>query len=149
MQCMGNQADTQNQFEDDGQSSHQKREIETEKMITVNVNLELVHIENLEDSRDDEHKAQQDLQDRFTERFGQYLGFVIVSTAKQVLPPAGFLTRHLIFRHFIAYHLSPTHDFLGFVGTRRTVFNSIVIFAQVNHFLILNGGTLTIACLLT
>ena len=97
MKIIRNQADTQNQLEDDGQSSHQKREIETEKMITVNVNLELVHIENLEDSRDDEHEAQQDLQGRFTERIGQYLGFVIVSTAKQVLPPAGFLTRHLIF----------------------------------------------------
>lgn len=95
MKIIRNQADTQNQFENDGKSSHQKREVETEEMIAVDVNLELVHIENFEDSRDNEHEAQQNLQGRFTERVGQYLGFVIITTAKQVLPPTGLLACHL------------------------------------------------------
>ena len=82
MQTIGDQHNAKHQLKNDGQSRNNERKIETEKMIAVNVNLELVHVQNLEDSRDDEHKAQQDLQCRFTDRIRQFLGLVIVSTAK-------------------------------------------------------------------
>lgn len=68
MQTIGDQHNAKHQLKNDGQSRHYERKIETEEMVTVNVNLELVHVEYLEDSRDDEHKAQQDLQGRFTDR---------------------------------------------------------------------------------
>ena len=59
MQSIGNQPNAKNQFHDNGQTGNNEREIEAEEMIAVNVNLELVHIENLKDSRDDENKAQE------------------------------------------------------------------------------------------
>ena len=68
---MGNQSDAQHQFKDDGQTGYDEREVKAKEMVTVYVNLELVHVDNLHDGRHDEHKAQQDLQGRFTERIRQ------------------------------------------------------------------------------
>lgn len=61
MQSMGNQADAQDQFKDDGQSCNDERKVETEKMVAIDVNLEAIHVDNLQDSRHNEHKAQQNL----------------------------------------------------------------------------------------
>ena len=68
MQGIGNQSNAKNQLKDDGCTRHQKREIEAEEMVAVDVNLELIHVEQFQNRRHDEHKAQQDLQGRFTER---------------------------------------------------------------------------------
>lgn len=151
MQGMGNQSDTQDQLKDDGETGRQKREVETKEMIAVNVNLESVHVDNLQDGRHDEHQTQQDLQCRFTKGMGQSqrLWFVIVVVdAEQLLPPAGVLARHLVLRDFVADHLSPTLDFLGFVGTGRIVLNGVILLTQVHHFLVLDGGATAIARLL-
>ena len=59
-------------------------------MITINVNLEPVHVDDLQNGGNDEHKAQQDLQGRFTERLGQNESFRFV-VAEQILPPTGFV----------------------------------------------------------
>lgn len=48
MEAIGYQPDAKNQFKDDGSPGHQKREIEGEEVIAVNINLELVHIENFQ-----------------------------------------------------------------------------------------------------
>ena len=40
-------------------------------MVAVDINLELVHVEDLQEGRRNEHKAQQDLQGRFAKRIGQ------------------------------------------------------------------------------
>jgi len=45
MQTMGNQADAQDKLNDDGQTRHHERSVEAKKMVTVDVNLELVHVE--------------------------------------------------------------------------------------------------------
>jgi hypothetical protein len=37
-------------------------------MVAIDVNLEAIHVDNLQNSRHNEYKAQQDLQNRFTER---------------------------------------------------------------------------------
>ena len=118
MQRIGNQPNAKNQFENDCRSCSQKRKIEAEKMITINVNLEPVHVDDLQNGGNDEHKAQQDLQGRFTDRGCQNGLFRIVAVAKQVFPPTGLLSSHLILRNFRANHLPPTHDFLRLVGTR-------------------------------
>ena len=62
MQSMGNQSDPQYQFKDDGQTGYDEREVKAKEMVTVDVNLELVHVDDLQDGRPDEHEAQQDLQ---------------------------------------------------------------------------------------
>ena len=61
MQGMGNQADAQNQLQDDSQSGNYKSGIETKEMVTVDVKLESVHVQDLQYGRDDKHESQQDL----------------------------------------------------------------------------------------
>ena len=147
MQRIGYQSDAQDQLQDDGRTRHQKRKIQTEEMITVNVNLEPIHVNDLQDGRNDENKAQQDLQGRFTERMRQNESFRLVDV-KQVFPPTGLFASHLVFRHFGANHLSPAHDFLRLVVTRRAVLDGVVVLAQIDDFLILNGGAFAISRLL-
>ena len=60
MQGIGNQSDTKNQLNNDGHTCHQKREVEAEEMVAVDINLELVHIDNLQDGRSDKDKSEQD-----------------------------------------------------------------------------------------
>jgi hypothetical protein len=65
---MGNQADAQNQLKDDGKPSYNERGVKAKEMVTVNVNLEGIHVDQFQNRRHNKHKAQQDLQNRFTER---------------------------------------------------------------------------------
>ena len=83
-------------------------------MVAVNVNLELIHVEQLQDRRHDEDKSKQDLEYRFAYR-GSQNGLIVV--VEQVFPPTVFLARHFFLRHFVADDLSPTLDFLRLVGT--------------------------------
>ena len=62
MQGIGNQPDAKNQLNDDGYPGHQKAEIQAEEMVTVNVNLELVHIENLQYGRRNKDQSKKDFQ---------------------------------------------------------------------------------------
>lgn len=73
---------------------------------------------------------------------------VIVPAAKDVVPPMVFFACHFIFRHFGADDLTPANDFLGLVGARGAILDGIVIFAQVNDFLVLEGRALAVARLL-
>ena len=57
MQSMGNQTEAQDQLKDDGQSGYNEGGVKAKEMITVDVNLELVHVNDLQDGRHDEHKA--------------------------------------------------------------------------------------------
>ena len=98
-------------------------------MVAVNVNLELIHVEQLQDRRHDEDKSKQDLEYRFAYR-GSQNGLIVV--VEQVFPPTVFLA----------------HDFLRLVGTRRAVLDGIVVLAQFYDFLILYGGALAISRLL-
>ena len=61
MHRIGNQSDAQHKFKDDGRASHQERDIEAEEMIAVDINLELVHIDNLQHSGCDKDQSEQDL----------------------------------------------------------------------------------------
>jgi hypothetical protein len=65
---MGSQADAQNQLKDDGKASYNERDVKAKEMVTVDVNLEGIHVDQFQNRRHNEHKAQQDLQNRFTER---------------------------------------------------------------------------------
>ena len=62
METVGNQAYTQNQLNYDGCPCHQKAEIEAEKMIAVNVNLELVHVEQFHNGRKDKNQSEKHFQ---------------------------------------------------------------------------------------
>ena len=73
---------------------------------------------------------------------------VIVTTAENVVPPMVFFARHLIFGHLGADDLSPADDFLGLVGAGRAVLDGIVVFAQVNDLLVLDGRALAVTRLL-
>ena len=122
MQRIGNQPNAKYQFDNNGCTSRQKAEIQAKEMVTVDINLETIHVEDLQDGRDDEHKAQQDLQDRFADRTRRIQGLrfivmVIVAAAKQIIPPMAFFTSDLLFGDLGADHLPPAHDFLRLVGT--------------------------------
>ena len=97
MQGMRNQAYAKHQLKDDGQTGDDEREIKAEKMITVDVNLELVHVDDLKNGRHDKHKAQQDLQGWFDKRVRKHLLFRN-NVVDQFLPPAGIFSRNLRFR---------------------------------------------------
>jgi hypothetical protein len=73
---------------------------------------------------------------------------IIVSTAENVVPPMVFFACHLIFGHFGADNLAPADDFLGLIGAGRAVFDGIVVFAQVNNLLVLDGRALAVTRLL-
>ena len=73
---------------------------------------------------------------------------VIVSAAENVIPPMMFFACHLIFGHFGADDLAPADDFLGLIGAGRAVLDGIVVFAQVNDLLVLDGRALAVARLL-
>ena len=127
-------------------------------MVAEDVNLKLVHVDDLQDGRRNEHEAQQDLQGRFTERIGQprlwlvtvviivivVVIIVVIVVAKQVIPPMVFHAGHLIFRHFVADDLTPALDFLRLVGAGRVILNGIILLAKVDHFLVLDGGATAI-----
>ena len=68
---MRNQAYSQDQLKDDGQTGNNKRSVKAEEMIAVDVNLEAIHVDDLQDSRHDENEAQKDLQGRFAEGIDQ------------------------------------------------------------------------------
>ena len=87
---------------------------------------------------------------RYGKRMGQSrcLWFAIAVGAEQILPPAGFLPRHFRFGDLGANHLAPAPDFLRLVGTRGTVFDGVVIIAQVHDLAGLDGRTAAIARLL-
>ena len=73
---------------------------------------------------------------------------VIVPAAKDVVPPMVFFACHFIFRHLGADDLTPANDFLGLVGAGGAILDGIIIFAQVNDFLVLEGRALAVARLL-
>ena len=73
---------------------------------------------------------------------------VIIVVVEQVVPPVVFLARHLLFGDLGTDHLAPAHNFLGFVGAGRAVLDGVIILAQVNNLLVLDGRTLAIACFL-
>ena len=90
-------------------------------MVTVDINLETIHVEDLQDGRDDEHKAQQDLQDRFADRTRRIQGLrfivvVVAAAAEQIIPPIGLFTSDLLLGDLGANHLPPAYDFLRLVG---------------------------------
>ena len=59
---MGNQANTQNKLKNDGQTRHYERSGKTKEMVTVDVDFELVHVEQLQHRRHDEDQSKQDFQ---------------------------------------------------------------------------------------
>ena len=68
---MRNQANSQDQLKNDGKACNNEGKTQAKEMVAVDVNLELVHVEDLQEGRGNEHKAQQDLQGRFAKRIGQ------------------------------------------------------------------------------
>ena len=63
MHSIGNQPDAKDKFSDDDCTSHQKAEIQTKEMVTIDVKLKLVHVENLQHGGNDEDKSEKNLQD--------------------------------------------------------------------------------------
>ena len=68
---MRNQANSQDQLKNDGKACNNEGKIQAEKMVAIDVNLEAIHVDNLQDSRHDKYKSQKDFQGRFTDRIWQ------------------------------------------------------------------------------
>ena len=60
MQGIGNQSNAKYEFKDNDCTSHQEAEIQAKEMVTIDIKLKLVHVENLQHRRSNKDKPKQD-----------------------------------------------------------------------------------------